>query len=173
MFHIFFALFLLTAFFCIKWIYSEIVYLSLGLERMWTGMKPSQNPAWDSNPHGWDSNPAKTHSTWFQDLMKLRFLSWKRQQDALMSHCRKNSVRDKVIGKKWIYLERNTFHRQSIGHYRKWVWWWKVAWLVFMGWVISYAILGKGGDFQELGHCPLLGLLTVPWNCLGASECVL
>ena len=52
----------------------------------------------------WDSNPAKTHSTWFQDLMKLRFL---------MSHGRKNSVRDKVIGKKWIYsdTERNTLHR--------------------------------------------------------------
>ena len=31
--------------------------------------------------------------------MKLRFLT---------SHHRKNSVRDKVIGKKWIYLERNT-----------------------------------------------------------------
>ena len=25
-----------------------------------------------------------------------------------MSHHRKNSVRDKVIGKKWIHLERNT-----------------------------------------------------------------
>ena len=25
-----------------------------------------------------------------------------------MSHRRKNLVRDKVIGKKWIYLERNT-----------------------------------------------------------------
>ena len=47
--------------------------------------------------------------TWFQDLMKLRFL---------MSHCRKNSVRDKVIGKKWIYLERNTLHRKSVGHLR-------------------------------------------------------
>ena len=31
--------------------------------------------------------------------LKLRFL---------MCHCRKNSVRDKVIGKKWIYLERDT-----------------------------------------------------------------
>ena len=40
--------------------------------------------------------------TWSQDLMKLRFL---------MSHCGKNSVRDKAIGKKWIYLERNTLHR--------------------------------------------------------------
>ena len=34
--------------------------------------------------------------------MKLRFL---------ISHCRKNSVMDKVIGKKWIYLERNILHR--------------------------------------------------------------
>ena len=69
-------------------------------------------------PTCWDSNPAKTltgtqtHAagtrtrpkpTVFQlrsqDLMKLRFL---------MSHCRKNSVRDKAIGKKWTYLERNT-----------------------------------------------------------------
>ena len=31
-----------------------------------------------------------------------------------MSHDSKNSVRDKVIGKKWIYLERSTLHRQSV-----------------------------------------------------------
>ena len=30
----------------------------------------------------------------------------------LMSNCRKNSVRDKVIGKKWVYSERNTLHKQ-------------------------------------------------------------
>ena len=31
-----------------------------------------------------------------------------------MSHCRKNSVRDKAIGKKWVYsdTERGTLHRQ-------------------------------------------------------------
>ena len=63
---------------------------------------------WDLNPHAWDLNPAKTHSlpTEITDLvsgvMKLRFL---------MSHYRKNSVRDKVVGKKWIYSERNTLHR--------------------------------------------------------------
>ena len=58
----------------------------LGLEPMWLG-------------------PAKTHSTWFLDLMKLRFL---------MSHCRKNSVRDTVIGKRWIYsdTEGSPLHRQ-------------------------------------------------------------
>ena len=34
-------------------------------------------------------------------------------------HGRKNSVRDKVMGKKWIYLERNTLPRQSVGHLRR------------------------------------------------------
>ena len=51
--------------------------------------------------------PAWLSRFWFQDLMKLRFL---------MSHCRKNSVRDKVIRETWIYSERNTLHRQSVGH---------------------------------------------------------
>ena len=41
--------------------------------------------------------------------MKLRFL---------MSHRRKNSVRDKVIGKKWIYLERNTDRAWAISEAR-------------------------------------------------------
>ena len=56
---------------------------------------------WDLNPCDWDLNPAKT---WFQDLMKFRFL---------MSHHRKNPVRDKVIGKKRIYSdsERSRLHR--------------------------------------------------------------
>ena len=64
---------------------------------------------------------------WFQDLMKLRFL---------MSHRGKNSVRDKVIGKKWIYSERNTLHiqRQSMGHCR-WQRQPRNMWLAFMGWV--------------------------------------
>ena len=43
--------------------------------------------------------------------MKLRFL---------MSHHRKNSVRDKVMGKKWIYLERSALHSQTVGHLRRW-----------------------------------------------------
>ena len=32
-----------------------------------------------------------------------------------MSHLRKNSVREKVISKKWIYSERNTVCRQEYG----------------------------------------------------------
>ena len=39
---------------------------------------------------------------WFLDLMKLRFS---------MSHHGKNSVRDKVIGNKWIYLETHSVFR--------------------------------------------------------------
>ena len=93
---------------------SETVHLRLGLE-----------------PMCWALNPAKTHTTWFQFRMKLRFF---------MSHRRKNRVRDKVIGKKWIYWdsERNTLHRQSVGHWREQMLQ-NVAWLlVFIGWVISY-----------------------------------
>ena len=65
---------------------------------------------------------------WFQHLMKLRFL---------MSYCTKNSVRDKVIGKKWIYLERKHFTdgMWAISEVQEWPQ--TVVWLVFMGWVIS------------------------------------
>ena len=108
-------------------------------------------PHWDVNPGGWDSNPAKIHSTWFQGLMKFRFL---------MSHCRKNSLRDKVIGKKWIYSdsERSTLHRQSAGHCRGQGWLLNVAWLVFIGWIISYAnkwehysnYFGEGSEISRI-----------------------
>ena len=46
----------------------------------------------------------------FQDSRKLRFL---------MSHHRKSSLRDKVIGKKRIYLGRNRLHRWSEGDLRR------------------------------------------------------
>ena len=66
-----------------------------------------------------------------------------------MSHRRKNSVRDKVIGKKWIYsdTEGNTLHRESVGYHTGWVWPWNLAWLVFIGWVISYA--NKWEDYSS------------------------
>ena len=55
-----------------------------------------------------------------------------------------------------------------------------LVWLVFIGWVISSAMgglfqlfLGRGGDFQDLGHHSLLGLLKVPWNSHGTSGCVI
>ena len=51
-----------------------------------------------------------------------------------MSHHRNSSVRDKVIGKKWIYSERNTLHSQSVGHHRGQIQQPQtVVWLAFKG----------------------------------------
>lgn len=66
-----------------------------------------------------DLNPAETQIgiessvlslrsyTCSQDLLKFRFF---------MSWYRKNSVRDKGIGKKGMYLERHPLHMLSVGH---------------------------------------------------------
>ena len=35
------------------------------------------------------------------------------------------------------------------------------------------SVLGNVWRFPGLGHGPLLGLLTVPWNCHGTSGCVI
>ena len=102
------------------------------------------------NPCGLYSKLAQTHSlpTEIIDLVlgpSLRFL---------MSHWGKNSVKDKVIGKKWIYLERNTLLTEfaiseasaaleahstdkNVGHSREQTRPQQVVWLVFMGQVIS------------------------------------
>ena len=132
-------------------------------------LKPSQNPVWDSNPRGWDLNPDKTHGTWFQDLMKLRFL---------MSHLRKNSERDKEISKKWIYSdsERSPLHRQSVGHRRAWVWGPRnVAWLVSIGWVIAYANEREDysvcfGEGVEISRNWAAARCLVFWQCLRPVE---
>ena len=124
----------------------------------WThvpGLDPIQNPAWDLKPQSWDSSQTKTQfgtlihvagtwtqprptvfqvssQTWFQDVMNLRFL---------MYHCRKNSVRDKVIGKKWIYsdTDRSTLQRQSVGLGRGRMQQHNWVRLVSIGWLISHA----------------------------------
>ena len=59
--------------------------------------------------------------------MKLRFF---------MSLGRRDSARGKVTGKKWIYLERNTLHRQY-GPSQKGRVASKYGVVIFMGWVIS------------------------------------
>ena len=62
----------------------------MGFESMWLGL-----------------NPAKTHGAWIQDTMKFMFL---------MSHLRKNLLRDKVIGKKWfIQIRRGTYLQTKCG----------------------------------------------------------
>ena len=78
------------------YLWSRLESMQLGLKGKTKSQIRTLNP-WSFN---WDH-------TWFQDLTNLRFL---------MSHHRKNAVKKKVIDKKWIYLERNTLHRQSVGH---------------------------------------------------------
>ena len=41
---------------------------------------------WDLNPGGWDSNPAETYGTWFQDIIKLRFLRSHHRISVQFSH---------------------------------------------------------------------------------------
>ena len=90
----------------------------------------------------------------------------------LMFCCRRNSVKDRGIGKKWIYLETNTLHRVwaiSEGKSSLII----LLWLDFMGWVVSQAkwedysnYLGQGQRFPGTGP-PLtfwslmIGLRTV------------
>ena len=130
----------------------------LGLEPMWLRLEPSQNP---------------------------QYLVLGPNEPQILHVSSQKEFSETVIGKKWFYsdTERSTLHRQSVGHCRGWMWWWcNVAWLVYIGWVISYAnewedysnYFGEGGrEFLDVGHHPLLGLLTVPWNCHGTSGCVI
>ena len=55
-----------------------------------------------------------------------------------MPHHRNNSVRDKVLVKKWIYSASERIH-SVCGLLQKVSAMQNVAWLVFIGWVVSYA----------------------------------
>ena len=66
----------------------ESVYLKLGLKPMW--QVPCAMLTYSVGFYQ-DLSKAKAHGAWFQDLMQLRFL---------ISHCKKNSMRDTVIGKR-------------------------------------------------------------------------
>ena len=63
----------------------------------------------------------------------------------LMSYHKKNSVRDKVSGKKGIYSdsERSTLRRQSVFHHRGRVWPRNSAWLISIGWELHMLMSGK------------------------------
>ena len=104
------------------------------------------------------------------------------QLRSLMSHCRKNLVGDKVIGKKWISVERNTLYRQSVGHLRRRAWPRDVVWLAFMGWVISSTNEWEGyssyfGEGVKISRNWATAYFLVfddwPQNCHDACECVI
>ena len=104
------------------------------------GLEPGQNPAWDLNP--WP-------------FIRITYLVSGFTEAQILSHLRKNSVKGKVTGKKWIYSdsERSTLHRQSVGCCRGWVWPQKVTWLVFIGRVISYA-----NEWENYSNCSWEGV---------------
>ena len=59
---------------------------------------------------GWDSNPAKTHSL----PTEITYLVSGPSEAQVLDVSLQNSVTDKLIGKNWIYLERNILQRQSV-----------------------------------------------------------
>ena len=67
------------------------------------GLEPGQNPDWDLNPCS-RTHPAKTHSL----PTEVTYLVSGLNEAQVLDVSLQNSVRDKVIGNKWIYLERNT-----------------------------------------------------------------
>ena len=118
---------------------------SLGLKSTRLGLEVSQTllGTWTHVAGTW-TQPKSTifqvrSQTWFQDQMKLTFL---------MSHYIKNSVKDKVIGKNWIYSERNTLQRQ-FDHFREGVG-------ISSGWATAHSLVFDAWS----------------WNCHGASGCV-
>jgi len=69
-------------------------------QEYWSGL-PLSSPDWDLNPAQTYGLPAEiTH-----------LISGLNEVQVLDVSLQKEPVRDKVVGKKWIYLGRNTLHR--------------------------------------------------------------
>ena len=94
----------------------------------------------------------------------------------LVSQHRNNSVRDKMIGKKRTYSdsERSTLHRQRVGHHGGRVQQKNVVWLIFIGWVISFAnkwedYFNYFRDMVEISRNWATNHSLVFWQCLGTA----
>ena len=76
-----------------------------------------------------------------------------------------------MIGKKWIYpdTERSSLHRQSVGHRRGRVRPRNVAWLDFIGWVVSYAHEWEGCS-SYFGEG--VAMSTPPWSFTRLPWCL-
>ena len=60
-----------------------------------------------------------TRGSWYYLLIKITHLASGLKSRCFVTQHRKNSVKDKVIGTKWIYLERYRFHRQNEAHLKR------------------------------------------------------
>ena len=79
----------------------------------------------------WDLNPAKTIVPGFRTQWSSG--SWCHITERIQWE-RKWEVRSGFI-----QIQRDTLHRQRVGHCKGWVQPWNLAWLAFIGWVTSYA----------------------------------
>ena len=77
-----------------------------------------------------------------------------------MSYCKKNSVRDTAIGKRWIVRTQREAHSKRVGH--RVCWPWNVGWLVFMSWVFHMLMSGR--------IIPTIGKPPTPWSFDSALE---
>ena len=104
-------------------LWDQVVMETVDFENVNVLVKPFTSD-WDLNSC-WDSNPAKTlpgtlmHNILIRTTSLVSGLTEAQVLGFWLPHHRKSSVRDRVIAEKWIYLERNTLHRQSVGHRRR------------------------------------------------------
>ena len=125
----------------------------LGLEPMWLELKPSQNPWYlVSGPNEaqiFDISSQKEFSEksdrWEVDLFRFREKHTSRTECGPLQRARALASKCGVV----------SFY--GLGNVMRWV-----GGLFQLFW-------GIDGDSQEFGHHPLFGLLTVSWNCHGAS----
>ena len=75
-----------------------------------------------------------------------------------------------------LVMDREAWRAAVHGVTKSWTWlsdWIEFHMLMSGRFGLFHPFWGRVGDFQELSHCPLLGLLTVSWNCHGPSVCVI
>ena len=129
---------------------------------------------WDLNPWSLDSNRAKIHGLLTEITLLVSGLN---EAQVLNVSWQKEFSERQSIGKKWIYLGRDTLHRQSKVHLRRWELASRYFGLVFYGLGmngrINLTISGKEWDFQELDHCPLFFFDGCPQNCHGTDGSII
>ena len=68
------------------------------------GLKLSQKPVWDLNPHGRDTNPANGLPTEVTELVSAL------NEAQVLDILSQKEFNERQSDKKWIYSERNTVH---------------------------------------------------------------
>ena len=129
---------------------------SLGVEPMGLGLKPSQNPWYlvsgANEAQILDVSSQKEFSERQSDRWEIDLFRFREKHNP-QTVCGPSQRASTVLK-----LGMRGFYRLS-----NFICWWVGG---------SFQLLwGRGRDFQDLGHCPLLGPLPMPCNCGDPSEC--